>query len=300
MARLGWAGVIDGDVLVDELLRGGIAVLSEAGIRNAENEAVWLLEEALGTTRLALHLERDRPVKDEERSRAEALITRRASQEPLQYILGTQEFCGLEFAVSPDVLIPRPETELLVEALVRLLAVAEPPICLADVGTGSGCIAVALAHALSGAIVYATDLSDAALRIAARNAARHDMTGRVTCLTGDLFDPLGGLGLEGKLAAIVSNPPYISEDTWDDLPHDVRAFEPRLALAGGPDGLAMYRRLIPEAKVFLRPGGWLVLEVGAGQSLDCIQLAKADGGYGPPRVIADGAGIERVISLQKR
>lgn len=290
----------DETVLREDLLREGIAVLAEAGIGNAENEAIWLLDQALGTSRLALRLERDQPVSTEGQSRARAMIARRASHEPTQYILGSQEFCGLEFSVCPDVLIPRPETELLVEELIHLLSAAEPPISLADVGTGSGCVAVALARVLPGAVLYATDLSEAALAVAARNAIRHGVAGRVTCLAGDLLEPLRGLGLEGRLAAVVSNPPYIPEEGWADLPLDVRAFEPRLALAGGADGLAVYRRLIAEAQEFLVPGGWLILELGVGQSGDCLQIADAAGGYGPGHVTSDGAGIARVLSLQKQ
>ncbi|HEV8540475.1 MAG TPA: peptide chain release factor N(5)-glutamine methyltransferase [Nitrospiraceae bacterium] len=290
-----------GHITYGALLRAGIAMLSEAGVRNAENEAIWILEEALGTTRLALHLEGDQPVASEDRRRAQALMTRRASREPLQYLLGTQEFCGLEFAVEPAVLIPRPETELLVEEIIRHVSAAtRATIRLADIGTGSGCMAITLARALPGAVVYATDCSEAALGMATKNAVRHGVADHVICLAGDLFEPLRRLGPEGKLAAIVSNPPYIPDDEWDDLPPEVRLFEPRMALAGGADGLTMHRRLLAESKEFLMPGGRLVLEVGQGQAAACLGMAEAAGGYGPARVIADGAGIERVVSLPYR
>ena len=276
------------------LLRAGVSILSEGGIQNAENEAVWIMDFALGTSRLTLRLEGQRRVTAEDRSRAMELFGRRAAREPLQFILGTQEFCGLEFEVGPAALIPRPETELLVEEVLRhCLAVPHPII--ADIGTGSGCVAVALAHALPSASLYATDLSPAALALARSNAARHAVEHRVVFLTGDLLGPLRARGLEGRLAAVVSNPPYIADGEVADLPPDVRSFEPTVALAGGVDGLAIHRRLLSEATEFLTPGGLLALEVGLGQADRLRHMATVGGGYGRIRTTPDAAGIERVV-----
>lgn len=284
------------------LWQDGTARLATAGIKNAANEAVWILEDALGVSRLTLRLEGDRVVGTESRCRAEAWLTRRATGEPLQYILGTQEFYGLDFAVNPSVLIPRPETEGLVEETLRLLSGmgSTDALALADIGTGSGCIAVALSRGLPAARLWATDLSSAALEVAGRNAVRHGVADRIVFREGDLFAPLRGLGLEGTLSAVVSNPPYIPDGDFPGLPRAVKNYEPRLALAGGPDGLAVHRRLLHEAWEFLKPGGWLLVELGSGQADSLRALATTEGRYGKFDLVRDFAGIERVVYLQKR
>lgn len=283
------------------LVREGLDLLSKAGVANAAQEMRWLLERALGTTGLRLRLESDRPVSEEHRSLALSLLTRRASGEPLQYLLGTQEFCGLDFEVTPAVLIPRPETELLVQELKQLSersTKSNAPL-VADIGTGSGCIAVALAHAVPTVQVYATDLSAEALDVARRNASRHGVMERVRFLEGDLMSPLSALGLEGRLAVVVSNPPYIPAGDLPGLQREVRR-EPRLALDGGPGGLTFYRRLLREAKPYLAPGGTLVLEVGQGQAGPVCRMVEESGGYELMQVRQDTAGIDRVVCLQKR
>lgn len=281
------------------LVREGRALLSDAGITNAAQEARWLLERALDTTGLRLRLESGNPVSAEVRHRAWALVTRRAAGEPLQYLLGTQEFCGLEFEVEPAVLIPRPETELLVREMAERLArpVGHDAPLVADIGTGSGCIAVALADALPNATIYATDLSADALDVARRNVRRHGVAERVRLLEGDLLAPLAGLGLEGRLAAVLSNPPYVPSGDLPRLQREVQR-EPRLALDGGPDGLAFYRRLLREATPYLAPGGTLMVEVGQGQAVSVCRLADESGDYASVKVRLDEAGIERVVSAQ--
>ncbi|MGH7256673.1 MAG: N5-glutamine methyltransferase family protein, partial [Nitrospirales bacterium] len=203
---------------VGHLLHRAVRTLRRAHIDHADQEAVWLLACALEQSRLHLLLDRARPVTSEASTRAEGLVRRRAAGEPLQYLLGTQEFCGLDFEVNPDVLIPRPETEVLVEETLRLVsgltatAPAGPagPVVV-DLGTGSGCLAVALARALPTARLYATDQSCAALQTARRNAARHGVSHRITFCEGDLLVPLRAHQLTGRVSALVSNPPYIPE-----------------------------------------------------------------------------------------
>jgi len=288
---------------IGELARQGAVRLLRAGIEQAGRETGWLLEHALRMTPLALRMNDLQQVEGEGLRRAEALLARRAQREPLQYLLGTQEFCGLEFEVEPGVLIPRPETEGLVEAAVRCAgiqpAAGRRPV-VADVGTGSGCIAVSLAHRLPLAVLYATDCSAEALRVARRNAERHGMAGQVTFVEGDLLKPLEARGLSGRVDLVVSNPPYIAEREWDALQPEVRLFEPRIALAGGDDGLAIYRRLVQEAAGLLSAAGWLIMEVGQGQVESVRMLLDATKQYGIVDVRPDQAGIARVLCAQKR
>ena len=282
---------------IGECLKHGTALLASAGIAEADREAAWLLEAVLGLPSLTLRLNRDRPLSNGDASAAMAFFRRRASREPLQYLLGTQEFCGLEFVVGPEVLIPRPETELLVQFVeARMKDDASPRI--ADIGTGSGCIAVTLAHRMPWAQVYATDLSAAAVALAAENARRHGVS--IICLNGDLTAPLGSLDSRSGFATIVANPPYIRDADLAGLQPEVRLFEPRLALAGGPEGLASHRRLLKDALPYLRPGGWLVLEVGQGQAGPFRYLAERQGNYYNIHVIPDEAGIDRVVAAQKK
>jgi release factor glutamine methyltransferase len=193
-------------VTVARQLARSRSALARAGIETAAAEASWLLETALQTTALKLALDRDRVLTRLELAGIERLVARRAAREPLQYILGSQEFCGLDFEVSPAVLIPRPETELLVEEARQVLT-GRNMATIVDLGTGSGCLAITLASVVPGATVYAVDSSISALVVAERNIDRHSVQGKVTCVLGDLCTPLRSIGLAGRADVIVSNPP---------------------------------------------------------------------------------------------
>jgi release factor glutamine methyltransferase len=216
----------------------------------------------------------------------------------LQYILGTQEFCGLEFDVNPAVLIPRPETELLVQEVIRRLPRGGCPT-LVDVGTGSGCVAVTLARALPSARIYATDLSVQALETAKRNALRHGVDSAICWLEGDLLAPLTGGACDGAVTAIVANPPYIRESEWNGLQPEVSSYEPRMALVAGATGTELHERLLNEAASFLAPGGLLAMELGQGQSADLRAKIETMPVYASVDILPDEAGIDRIVIVER-
>jgi release factor glutamine methyltransferase len=261
------------------------------GVENARLESEWLLCAATGLDRVGLYLNFDKPLNGEELARYRTMVTRRGKREPLQHILGSQEFFGLEFEVTPDVLVPRYDTEVLVqEALARMPGAQ----AILDIGTGSGCIAVALARQLSNAAVTAVDISEAALVVARRNAVKNDVA--IEFLLGSLCEPVAGRCFD----LIVSNPPYIPRRDIEGLEPEVRDFDPRTALDGGEDGLDIYRALLPSARACLRPGGWILVEIGAGQEHDLIHLLNDDGGFGEPITAVDSGGIVRVVGSQRK
>jgi release factor glutamine methyltransferase len=220
-------------------------------------------------------------------------VERRSFGEPVQYILGEAEFYGLPFRVTRDVLIPRPETEHLVEKVLELAARFRTPR-IVDVGTGSGAIAVALANRLPEARIRATDLSAAALAVARENAARHGVEQRIRFVEGDLLEPVAGERFE----IVVSNPPYVAERDRDSLAVEVRDYEPAQALFAGEDGLAIYRRLISAAHAALAAGGWIVLEIGYGQEAGVRELLRA-AGFEEIGFSADLRGFPRVVCAMR-
>lgn len=265
--------------------------LAGKGVANARREAEWLLCAATGLDRVGLYLNFEKPLNDAELSAFRAMVARRSRREPLQHILGSQEFCGLEFEVSPDVLIPRHDTETLVNEAISRQPAARSVL---DIGTGSGCIAVALARQLPAATVTATDISESALAVAQRNAERHGVA--IEFLPGSLFAPLAGR----RFDLIVSNPPYIPANSIAELEPEVRDYDPRGALDGGMDGLDLYRLLIPSAQEHLNSAGWLLVEVGIGQAEDVSGLFLAAGGYEHSFTTRDPGGVTRVVGAQRR
>ncbi len=272
--------------------------LATSGSANASQEALWLLAYALGMKQHELASRRDQPVSGEGRACAESVVLRRMAHEPLQYILGTQEFCGLDFHVNPAVLIPRPETELLVQEALREGGFVEGAV-LVDVGTGSGCVAVTLATILSGMQIFALDCSGDALTVAKGNAEKHGVGDKITWKDGDLLEPLRECHVVGVVDAIVSNPPYIAEEVWAGLQPEVRDFEPRLALVAGQKGTEFHERLLHDARPFLVPGGLLIMELGQGQARSVRQAAEQAGGYTGFQTVKDEAGIERVMIARR-
>ena len=280
--------------------REGLALLSKAGVSNAANETLWLLESALGLSRLAIHTEPKTPVEPLSWTSAKGVFLRRAGGEPLQYILGTQVFRGLDITVRPGVLIPRPETELVIEE-VHSIASPEDYFTVADVGTGSGCLSIALAVEFPHATILATDCSESAIDVAKSNASRHSVHDRANFLHGDLFAPLTQFSeLYEGLSVMVANPPYIPTRALSTLQREVRDFEPHLALNGGVDGLTFYRRLLREALWFLSPGGYLVMEMGEGQAAHICGEAERLSTWDIRNIRQDDAGIDRIISLERK
>lgn len=270
--------------------------LTKPHVDNPRLDAEVLLSWVLGVDRHYLYLDRDKQLKPEELEAYRKAVARRAAGTPLHYITGYREFMALEFAVSPAVLIPRPETEILVEhAAVFLNRRASRLRRAVDLGTGSGIIAVCLARMVEDVIVWAVDSSSAALDLAAKNARRLGVADKITFIEGDLFKPLERHLKPGFVVdVVVSNPPYIPTGDMPKLPTDVQA-EPGRALDGGPDGLAFYRRIVPGAMPFLAEGGMLALEVGYGKA-DSVAGMLQECGYHDITVKKDYAGIERVVS----
>ncbi|HVG01631.1 MAG TPA: peptide chain release factor N(5)-glutamine methyltransferase [Nitrospira sp.] len=282
---------------VGALLASAECMLKEAGIEQPALEAGWLLEHVLELSPLLQRVRQEHHVTADDRKRVQTLVTRRANREPLQYVLGTQEFCGREFYVTSAVLIPRPESALLVEETVRRCRLT-PSATVVDVGTGSGCLAVSIAAALPTAHMLAIDVSSNALSVARENMLRHGVAERITGLCGDLLSPLETILPRTRVDVILSNPPYIEEMNWMALQPEVRCFEPRLALAGGRDGMDLHRRLIQRAPQFLKPNGVLLMEVGMGQAMSVCRYAEASGSFRVYEVLRDEGGIDRVVCLE--
>jgi release factor glutamine methyltransferase len=276
---------------VSALLRRGTAILAAGGIETARPEAEWLLASVLGVDRVALHLDPARRLATPTVARYLGLLERRATREPLQYLLGWEDFHGVRLTVTPDVLVPRPETEGLVAWAIEVLADRPEPVA-ADLGTGSGAIACAVAHALPRAEVLAVEVSAGALAVASRNVRQLGLSTRVHLLAGDLFAPLGSIA--AGLDLVVANPPYLPSAVLATLPPEVSRHEPRAALDGGPDGLAVIRRIVAGAPPVLKPGGWLLMEIGDDQAGPVASLMAAEG-FAGIRARRDWNGIERYI-----
>ncbi len=270
-----------------KLLRWTTDYFAEKGVDNPRLDAELLLADVLALDRVGLYLNFERPLNAAELDRIRPLVKRRGQREPLQYLLGRTEFWSLPFEVSPAVLIPRGDTEILVEeALNRVEAEAGE---LLDVGTGSGAIAVSLATELPGWQIAALDISPAALEVARRNAELNGVAGKMQFLQADL-----ACLPQRQYDLIVSNPPYIAQDEWDELMPEVRCFEPRTALLAADNGLDCYRKLAAQAKNRIKPGGWLLVEIGYRQA-EAVSALLRDAGLQDIFVRDDYAGQPRVV-----
>ena len=280
---------------IGSILRWTEQYFGKKGVETPRLDAEVLLSHVLGRERIHLYVHFDEPLEKAELARFREAVAERARHKPVAYITGRREFMGLDFSVSPAVLIPRPDTEILVEAAAERLPMvtAQAPLRFADIGTGSGAIALSVLSLCGGSSADAVDISPEALSVAQRNAAALGLDGRVTFHRGDLLAPLA----DEAYAAILSNPPYIPAAEIDSLAPDVRGYEPLLALRGGTSGMEFYARLLKEAPRCLKAGGFLAVEAGIGQAQRIRVMAGT--AWGKAEILPDLAGIERVVVLWK-
>ncbi len=277
-------------MLAKNALSRAVIQLRNEGVESPRLDAELLLARVLGVNRAAILTRPEWRLTPKELTAFRRLVNRRAAREPLAYVVGHRAFYDLDLVVSPHVLVPRPETELLVERALELARRREGPLRIADVGAGSGAIAVTLAVHLPAATVYALDDSQGALEVAAENARRHAVADRVHCRHGDLLAPLGQ-----PVDLIAANLPYVTTEEWEGLAPEIRRYEPRAALDGGPDGLGIIRRLLAMAPPYLWPGGVLLLEIGASQGAAVAALAREHFPQAEVRVEQDYAGLDRLV-----
>ncbi len=284
------------------------------GLDAPRRQAEMLLAHVLGTERLRLYMDPDRPTAPLERDTLRGLVKRALNDEPIQYLIGEEHFFGMRFKVDNRVLIPRPSTQTIVEAVLQHArknpdsgsvrdSDAGSGILIADICTGSGCIAAALARHLPGARVVATDISPDALAVAKENIETHQVTDRVDLLQGHLLDALRRHPVAGKVASLrylCSNPPYIPDDEWTAVEPNVRDHEPTLALRAGPDGLEFVRPLIANGPEHLEPGGVMLIEVAASRAGQALALAESHPDLTNARILKDSDGLPRVIAATKK
>lgn len=283
------------DLSIGKTLERAASLLEGQGFRTPSLDAEVLLGEALGKTRTELYAHRELQISSHETALFERLLSLRFKRMPVAYITGKKEFMSLSFRVNPSVLIPRPETETLVEgalSIIRELSLRAP--LLLDLGTGCGAIAVSLANYLPDSRITAVDISEEALKTASLNAEFHEVQGRIAFLKSDLFSalPAGSLPFDG----IISNPPYVPDEVWERLEDNVRLFEPEIALRAGRDGMDFYRRILFECTPYLKEGGFLALEMGLHQENSMRRLFEETGAFREISVLNDLSGKARVIA----
>ncbi len=285
-----------------EVLNWATGRFTEHRIENPRLNAELLLARTLNLSRESLYIHLHDPLGEKEKEAIEGLVRRRLSGEPLQYLLGHQEFWSVDLSVDPRVLIPRPDTEILVEQALSILSRIGPgrSSAVLEMGTGSGAIAIALAREGGRFFLLATDISGEAIRLAKLNAGRAGVLQKVLFVAGDLFGPFRPSEGGGPFDLIISNPPYIVRSEIERLEREVKDFEPVLALDGGEDGLGFHRKIVSESPGYLRKGGWLLLEVGQGQADAVSGIAQRGGNFDSVDKVRDLSGIERVVKARKR
>ncbi|HJT76605.1 MAG TPA: peptide chain release factor N(5)-glutamine methyltransferase [Gemmataceae bacterium] len=281
---------------IGRLLDWTAGFLQQKGSESPRLDAEVLLAHALGCRRIDLYTRYEEPASEDQRTRFRELVRQRLEGCPVAYLVGRKEFFSLEFEVNRDVLIPRPDTECVVVECLRLARPMTAP-SVVDIGTGSGAIAIAVARQHKGARVTAVDVNSAALEVARRNAARHGVAERVRFLEGDLFAPIPA---GERFDFVLSNPPYIAHEDMDKLPVGVRHYEPHLALDGGPGGYAVFDRLADQARRFLAPGGYLIVEIGSPQEGPARERLLSYPDYELGKTVRDGSGHPRVLIARYR
>jgi len=269
-----------------------------AKIVNSSGEAEILLSYLLKMKRSEIYLNFDKILSNNERRELEQAIQKRLKNIPLQYITKHQEFMGMDFFIEEGVLIPRPETEILVEKIIEKLKNKKPDshLRVADLGTGSGIIAISMAKYIKNITIYAIDISEKSLKLASKNALKHNCEDKIVFIQGDLFEPLREKIDQNCLDGVVSNPPYISLEDFKSLPVEIREREPKIALCGGVNGMDYYRKIVKKASYFLKKNGFVALEVGAGQAKKVKELILKENDFKQNiEIFRDYSNIERVV-----
>jgi release factor glutamine methyltransferase len=286
---------------IQKLLSWVTEYFTGKGVDSPRLNTEWLLSYALGLKRIELYTQFGKVVGQEQLSQLHELVKRAGAHEPIAYLTGKKEFYSLEFEITKDCLIPRPETELLVERAIEFLRMRNGEQFVCDLCTGSGCVAVAIARNFANCRFVATDISDAALAVAEKNVAKHGLMNRIKLLQGDLFEPvIAGLG-PAKFDLIVCNPPYVSEPDYEKLARNVKDFEPKSALTAGQDGLDIIKKIIADANRHLKPAGTLMFEIGNEQGNTVHKLLETAGYFGDVKIEKDYSNLDRVaIAVMKQ
>ncbi len=290
-------------ISLQKALTDAVVILRDAGVDSPSLDAEVLLGKVLGISRSQLYARLQEPVESGNLRRFNKLVNKRAHRIPLQYLTGHVEFMSLDFLMKKGIFIPRPETELIVEAVLKRVGVSDASsahgkLKILDICTGCGNIAVSIAVGLKDAgevMVYASDVSSKALRLARLNAKRHNVGTKISFHKGSVYRAFRRLGLEGEIDFVVSNPPYVPQDEWKGLQPEVRDYEDPRALVAGSDGLDCYREIVAGAHRWLKPGGWLIMELGEGQADKVKELIDEDGHFGDIETVKDLQGIGRTI-----
>ncbi len=289
--------------IIRHLLRWAVVTLKRSDIEFPQSDAATLLSHVLTCDRLELYTEPNKTLQETEVDTYKELVAQRARHVPLQYIIGHTEFMSLDFVVDKRVLIPRPETETLVErALDRVKSgtFSNRKLTIIDIGTGSGIIAISLALHLKESKVYACDISKESLNVAEINVKNHKVSEQVSLLQGDLFDAFDGELRKGSVDLVVSNPPYVTETELSCLEPEVRDYEPRTALVASENGLYYFKRIVDGAPKWLRPNGYLILEIGETQAKKIVQLLVQAGGFVDIQIVQDIQKRYRIVSARRR